>query len=289
MSIVVNESKLLISIESFVENVAERMHQPRNFYNNLIDLLIQFDEIYEFDFYYSAPIGAFIEMLLDMDEYLDDREQLLDRLNDLSFIDIQQIFKKHYRRHNRELRDHRSSESRNTKILVQRMKKISDRYSRILVVRVDLAYPLKYQDQIGIQEFSDDMNVLRTRLRDQDTIFRGLIEYAWALEQGEEKGYHCHLLLVYKGSERRNAYWLANQVGKLWLRITKDQGCHFNCHGTAYLKQFSDRKRLGIGMIHRNNPDEVNNMLDTVAYLVRPEKVAQHLRVKTKKCMRTFG
>jgi hypothetical protein len=42
-------------------------------------------------------------------------------------------------------------------------------------------------------------------------------------------------------------------------------------------------------MIHRNNPDEVNNMLDTVAYLVRPEKEAQHLRVKTKKRMRTFG
>ncbi|MCW8038508.1 YagK/YfjJ domain-containing protein [Acinetobacter entericus] len=289
MSIVVNESKLLISIERFVENVAERMHQPRNFYNNLIDLLIQFDEIYEFDFYYSDSIGAFIELLLDMDEYLDDREQLLYRLTDLSFIEIQQSFKKHYRRHNRELRDHRSSESRNTKILVQRMKKINDRYSRILVVRVDLAYPLKYQDQIGIQEFSDDMDVLRTRLRDQDTIFKGLIEYAWALEQGEKKGYHCHLLLVYKGSERRNAYWIADQVGKLWIDITDGLGCHFNCHTSEYLKQFLDRDRLGIGMIRRNNPDEVKNMLDTVAYLVRPEKDAQHLRVKTKKRMRTFG
>lgn len=152
-----------------------------------------------------------------------------------------------------------------------------------------MAYPLNFQDRVNIQTFNDDMRVLRRRLQNQDTIFKGLIEYAWALEQGEEKGYHCHLLLVYKGSERRNAYWLANQVGKLWLRITKDQGSYFNCHGTAYLKQFSDRKRLGIGMIHRNNPDEVKNMLDTVAYLVRPEKKAQHLRVKTKKCMRTFG
>lgn len=109
------------------------------------------------------------------------------------------------------------------------------------------------------------------------------------LEQGEEKGYHCHLLLVYRGSERRSAYSVADRVGKLWSTITEDQGCHFNCHTAAYLKQFSDRNRLGIGMIHRKNPDEVNNMLDTVAYLVRPEKENQHLRVKCRKRMRTFG
>lgn len=289
MSIVVSESKLLISIERFVENVVERKIQPRNFYNILKDLLIHLDQIYNVDFYYSASISALIEMLLDMDEYLDDRVQLLDRLKDLSFIEIQQSFKKYYRRHKRQLCVHHSSESRNTKILIQRMKEISDRYSRILVVRVDLAYPLKYQDQIGIQEFSDDMDVLRTRLRDQDTVFKGLVEYAWALEQGTDKGYHCHLLLVYRGSERRNAYWVADQVGKLWSDITDGFGCHFNCHTADYLKQFSDRNRLGIGMIHRKNLDEVNNMLNTVKYLVRPEKENQHLRVKCKKRMRSFG
>ncbi|WP_227518969.1 hypothetical protein [Acinetobacter sp. ANC 4973] len=97
------------------------------------------------------------------------------------------------------------------------------------------------------------------------------------------------MLLVYRGSERRSAYSVADRVGKLWSTITEDQGCHFNCHTAAYLKQFSDRNRLGIGMIHRKNPDEVNNMLDTVAYLVRPEKENQHLRVKCRKRMRTFG
>ncbi|WP_227518968.1 hypothetical protein [Acinetobacter sp. ANC 4973] len=179
MSNNLNESKVLIKIEYFVEDISIKKLQPRNFYNNLADLLIQFDEIYEADFYYSASIGAFIELLLDMNEYLYDREQLLDRLNDQSFIEIQQSFKKHYRRHKRQLRDHRYSESENTKNLVQRMNDISDKYSRILVVRVDLAYPLKYQDQVGIQEFSDDMKVLCTRLRDQDTIFKGLVKYAW--------------------------------------------------------------------------------------------------------------
>ena len=289
MSKSVNESKVLISIENFVEDIVNRNKKPRYFYEKLTDLMIEFDEVYHRDFYYSASIDAVIELLLDMNEYLGDRAQLLNRLFEISFLEIQDLFKKHYHRQRRQLRDHRYSESENTKNLVQRMNDISDKYSRILVVRVDLAYPLKYQDQVGIQEFSNDMKVLCTRLRDQDTVFDGLVEYAWALEQGESKGYHCHLLLVYRGSQRRNAYWLADQVGKLWDKITAGQGCHFNCHTTDYLKQFSDRNRLGIGMIHRKNREEVNNMLNTVKYLVRPEKEAQHLRVKCKKRMRTFG
>lgn len=266
-----------------------RKTKPRNFYDQLKKLLVQLDQIYNPDFHYVPAIDAMIELLLDLNEYLDDPQYLYKRLTEISFEEIQRDFKRHYRGHKRQLRDHRHSELKNTKTLVNRMQEISDRYSRILVVRVDLAYPLKSQDQIGILDFKDDMDVLRTRLRDQDTIFKGLIEYAWALEQGEDKGYHCHLLLVYKGRERRSAYSVAYRVGKLWREITEGLGCHFNCHASAYLKQFSDLNRLGIGMIHRKNLDEVNNMLNTVKYLVRPEKESQHLRVKTRKRMRTFG
>lgn len=289
MSNVVNESKILIDIEAFVEDILIRKRKPRNFYNRLTALLVQLSLVYKRDFYYVPAIDAMIELLLDLGAYLDDPQCLYERLTEISFEDIQHNFKWHYRRHKRQLRDHRYGESENTKTLVDRMQGISKKYSRILVVRVDLAYPLKYQDQIGIQEFSDDMKVLCTRLRDRDTVFDGLVEYAWALEQGESKGYHCHLLLVYKGSERCKAYWIADQVGKLWDKITDGQGCHFNCHTAAYIKEFSDRNRLGIGMIHRKDLDEVNNMLNTVKYLVRPEKEAQHLRVKTTKCMRTFA
>ena len=289
MTIAVNESKILIEIENFVENISITKRKPRNFYKQLSGLLVQFDQIYNPDYSYVPAIETVIELLLDLEGYQDDPECLYERLIKISFEDIQRDFKWHYRRHKRQLRDHRHSESENTKTLVGRMQEISDKYSRILVVRVDLAYPLKHQNQIGIQQFSDDMDVLRTRLRDQDTVFKGLIEYAWALEQGVDKGYHCHLLLVYKGRERRNAYSVANRVGKLWKDITEEQGCHFNCHTAAYLKQFTDRNRLGIGMIHRNSPDEVDNMLNTVTYLVRPEKESQHLRVKTRKRMHTFG
>ena len=168
----VNESKILIEIENFVENVSVTKRKPHNFYNQLTELLVQLNQIYNPDYSYVPAIEAMIELLLDLDEYLDDPECLYERLIRISFEDIQRDFKRHYRGQKRQLRDHRHSESENTKTLVDRMQEISDKYSRILVVRVDLAYPLKFQDQIGILDFKDDMDVLRTRLRDQDTVFK---------------------------------------------------------------------------------------------------------------------
>lgn len=285
----VSESRVLIKVEHFVDDIIVKRYKPRNFYSKLSQLLIDFDAIYNCNFHYSALIGAFIELLLDMEEYLYCQKQLLNRLSEISYADFQRDFKKHDRRYQRQLRDHRYSESQNSEQLVRRVEQVSQRYARILVVRVDLAYPFKHQHLVNIQKLDDDMRVLRRRIQDQDKIFKGLIESAWALEQGEEKGYHCHLLLVYKGHERCKAYGIADQVGKLWKLITGDLGCYFNCHDTEYLRQFSERNMLGIGMIHRNNHVEVNNMLNTVKYLVRPEKEYQYLRVKIRKRMRTFG
>jgi hypothetical protein len=44
------------------------------------------------------------------------------------------------------------------------------------------------------------MSVFIGYIQDGDKCFSDLEGYAWALEQGEEKGYHCHLLLIYNGA-----------------------------------------------------------------------------------------
>lgn len=289
MSNLLNESKVLIQVESISNKILTMNRQSKVFYSELKDLVIDFNEIYNPEFYYSASISPFIELLLDLQEYLHCPDLLLERLSEIQFKHLQQDFKKHKRLHRRQLRDHRYSESKNREQLIRRMERVSQRYARILVIRVDLAYALKSQDMVDIQRFNDDMHVLRTRIRDQDKMFRGLIEYAWALEQGIDKGYHCHLLLVYKGYERRKAYGIADQIGKLWKQITKDLGCYFNCHDTEYLREFSERNMLGIGMIYRNDSEQVRQMLRTVSYLVNPEKQDQYLRVKCSKRMRSFG
>ena len=130
---------------------------------------------------------------------------------------------------------------------------------------------------------------IRHRIKCLLVKFADLIEYAWALEQGQGKGYHCHLLLVYRGHEHHKPYGIVKAIGELWSDITANQGCYFNCHDPDYLQQFEDMDRLGIGMIYRDDPVQVKKMLQTVKYLVRPEKEDQHLRVKISKKMKTFG
>ena len=39
------------------------------------------------------------------------------------------------------------------------------------------------------------MKTLRNRISNQDGCFSDLQGYAWAVEQGEQRGYHSHLLL----------------------------------------------------------------------------------------------
>ena len=284
-----NESALLIEIENYILEICNRKSKPKDFYDDLSRLLIEFNEIYNSDYSYFGCIEAFVELLRELNICLGCQGELAQQLKNLSFKYIQCRFEYYVSRHKRKLRDHRYSENENTAQLVKRMRTVSQRYSRILVVRLDLAYKKKYHHSVDIADFDNDMRILRQRIHNQDGIFKGLIEYAWALEQGTEKGYHCHLLLVYKGHEHKNAYGIAERISEIWKKITFNQGCYFNCHSPEYLNQFEEQGTLGIGMIHRNNPDQVGNMLKAIQYLVRPEKEEQYLRVKVCKRMRTFG
>lgn len=293
----VNESRLLIEIERFVLNVAESQRQPGNFYRSLANLLMDFKTIYNDDFEYIWCIQAFIELMFDMTDYMGNKEatlrmeyaDLIERLEDIPFSELQQNFRRYVRKHHRQIRNFRDNEKQNNRQLKQRMQHVSDKYSRILVVRIDLAYLKTKHASINIEDFYLDIQKLRGFIGNRDRVFRGLIESAWALEQGEGKGYHCHLLLVYKGYEHQKGYGIAKRVGELWQRITHDKGCYFNCHDPEYLHSYEDKGTLGIGMIYRKDKQQVKNMLNTVSYLVRPEKEDQHLRVKCSKRMRTFG
>ena len=81
---------------------------------------------------------------------------------------------------------------------------------------------------------------------------------------------------------------MAIQVGQCWTEITESKGYVFTSNSTEYKERFNQKGILGIGMIHRNNPEQVKNAINAAMYLVNPEKENQHLRVKVQG-MRSFG
>lgn len=162
-------------------------------------------------------------------------------------------------------------------------------YCKSLIVRVDLKYKQEIKDSISITEVSSHVSKLLKRISDKDTCFKDLIGYAWALEQGGNNGgYHIHLLLIYKGSKHQRGWYFADAVGKLWSKITKERGCHFNLHDAEYRNGYIKNGTDGLDMLIRGDESKLQNVLRVGLYLTSQNKYEQRLRIK-KNRMKTFA
>ncbi|MCY6411847.1 inovirus-type Gp2 protein [Acinetobacter sp. VNH17] len=279
----INEASLLIEIERFVLSGMDSTRQPRSFYENFTDLLLDFHQVYNPDFSYSCLIDQFCNLLYDYDLKYETSSSLYNSLKQTSFRDWQRYFNRARADHLNEVRQHRYNERLNANKLEDRLRDLQREYSALLVVRVDLAYKVN----ADIKQVDDDLEKLLRRIN-RSVYGDDILLLVWALEQGERKGYHCHVALVFDERKRTSAWKIAKTIGEFWEDITGGDGSYFNCHDHRYLKQYEEKGVVGIGVIFSNVPYQANKMRSTLSYLARPEK-EQYLRVKSSKRMRTFG
>ncbi|XZW51134.1 YagK/YfjJ domain-containing protein [Acinetobacter baumannii] len=279
----INEASLLIEIESFIQTSLNATRQPRSFYETFTDLLLDFDQVYNPDFSYICLIDLFCSLLHDYDLQYETSSSLCKRLKRTTFKDWQAYFNRARADHLNELRQHRHNEKLNAAKLDNRLKEILKSYSAVLVVRVDLAYVVTPD----IEQVDNDLEILRKKIK-RSEYGKDVLLLVWALEQGERKGYHCHIALIFNERKRTSAWKIAKAIGELWKDITDDEGSYFNCHDRRYLKQYEELDTVGIGIIYSEVDYQVRRMRSTLSYLARPEK-EQYLRVKTTRKMRTFG
>lgn len=183
---------------------------------------------------------------------------------------------------------YRRCEKKNQESLHAYLTQLLNHYARLLFVRVDFSIQKKYQHEIDLEQFQDYLKIMSNRYSNQDGCFSDLQGHAWAIEEGFDKGLHCHTLLIYDGNKRQNDAYLGGLIQAYWSQLTKNKGYCFISNTRAYKQQFEEQGTLGIGMIHRDHKQEVKNALNTAQYLVNPEKELQHLRVRLPR-MRTFG
>lgn len=225
--------------------------------------------------------------------------EALQKLRQMGLVDSRQLTKQHLSDFQSYVRSQGSrvflndtffiaQERRNRLSLETYLKQLFNHYARLLLVRIDFAIKQEYQHEIGIAQFHAWINQMSNRYSNKDGCFSGLQGHAWAIEQGIDKGFHCHTLLIYDGSKHQNDYGLGLQVAQYWRQLTQDKGCCFISNDPNYKSQFEIRGTLGIGMIHRNNPIEVQNALNAALYLVNPEKDQQNLCLRIPR-RRAFG
>jgi len=136
----INEASLLIEIEKFVLSSLDSTRQPRSFYENLTNLLLDFHHVYSPDFSYTCLIELFCSLLHDYDLKYETSSSLYNRLKQTSFRDWQRYFNRARADHLNEMRQHRYNERLNANKLEDRLCELQRDYSALLVVRVDLAY-----------------------------------------------------------------------------------------------------------------------------------------------------
>ncbi|MFW2178459.1 MULTISPECIES: YagK/YfjJ domain-containing protein [unclassified Moraxella] len=230
---------------------------------------------------HAKTISVFIEWCLSI-------PQTIDRIGYINLENLRQFVMPYREEIVKENIKLQRQEVNNRLSLTSYIDSLICHYARLLFIRIDLSYKTSYPISINIDDFYAHFSLLKQRISNGDTCFKNLQGYAWALEQGVEGGYHCHLLLIYDGAKHQNDYYLAQSVGEAWTQITSQTGKFFNCNTTEHKQYFQNTGRLGIGMIHRQNSLEVKNALDTASYLVNPEKTEQFLMVRPNG-MRTFG
>lgn len=151
-----------------------------------------------------------------------------------------------------------------------------DRYSRTLIIRINLYYYQTIQVRLRVEQVFDDLDRLIAE-RERNLIFDHLIGYICAVEHGEDRGYHMHAAFFFNGNEVWADVYKAQQIGELWERITRGQGYFHSCNHDKERYQDEEGDKLGIGMILRNDQKIRPRVYYAMRYLV---KDAQQLRLK---------
>lgn len=284
-----NFSQLLCQADRLVKYILHQRISISKVSIYLTELYLPILYNFDFELCYSETIKAFIGSGYIAAEGCLPENLVWDNSRTSNFINL---IHRNYKLAviNYEMQFQRQEQS-NRLSLQEYLSYLFNHYAKLLVVRVDLGYLKETVNQVDIYSFNNHLKTLRDLISNKKTCFEHLEGHAWAIEQGFDRGFHCHLLLIYQGNKRQKDTYLGQKVGEKWQAITGGLGSYFNCNDPAYKKKFTYNHQLGLGMVHRDS--QVNNVtaenaISTALYLADPSKSDQALKVRVQG-MRTFG
>lgn len=161
--------------------------------------------------------------------------------------------------------DRRYESSQRTVRIRELVTSLLTKHCKLLLVRFDLAYQ---QDQRWTK-LMDDLVSDREKffsLRDSHPRFHHLLGYAWAIEDGRQKGPHCHVLMIFNGSRLMADMKIAKNLKRIWDKdLLGGDGSAWNCNAGKF-KRYKD---IGIGMIMRSDVDAVAKAVYFATYLTK--------------------
>ncbi|WP_431221656.1 YagK/YfjJ domain-containing protein [Serratia sp. L9] len=170
---------------------------------------------------------------------------------------------------------------KNTRSAQRYVVRLFERYSRLLVVRVDISYGEHAKQTVTAQQTCADRERLFRNAK-ANRLFQHLVGYIWKCEFGNKKRYHYHMFFFFDGAQVRQDVTLAGLIGEYWKQnITDGRGCYYNCN--ARKEQYTE---LGIGMVSWNDSRMQQGLLRGVRYLTKAD---EWIRLALPENGRSFG
>ena len=165
--------------------------------------------------------------------------------------------------------------SKITKSVNRYLDQLHDQNSKLLVLRVDLAYTKEHSKAVGLADIKRDANHLLNNRRSNHTLFENQLGYVMKFEDAPDKGPHIHALFVYDGQQHCKDAHLADQIGRYWNEtITDGKGVYHNCN-----REKKRYDQCGIGMVDYSDTDKRAALAEKVVpYMLKSEQSIAGIR-----------
>ncbi|MBU5412451.1 hypothetical protein [Serratia ureilytica] len=125
------------------------------------------------------------------------------------------------------------------RILLTHQDALFDRYSKLLMLRVDFAYR---QDSLSFS-FADEHQLASemTYLMERCADIAGIVGSAWVMEYTERHRFHIHAAFYIDGQLHRKVWLFWEQIKHLWEIITEHEGYAHRCEPKPFYRVRGER------------------------------------------------
>ncbi|HDV8349164.1 inovirus-type Gp2 protein [Burkholderia vietnamiensis] len=162
--------------------------------------------------------------------------------------------------------------------------KVFENKSRQLVLMLHFGYQREHRSAMTFDEIQKHRKKFFNNCR-TNKLLRGIVDYIWKLEEGDESGLHLHVLIFYTADSCRDVY-IARQLGEYWNDIaTEGKGQYWNSNAH---KAFHEKYGHGVGTGEINWDDDAKReaLRENIRYMTKAD---QFLKMKYGEHSRLFG
>lgn len=161
--------------------------------------------------------------------------------------------------------------------------KVFENNSKLLVLMLHFGYLAQHRAKISIEENQKHRKKFFNNCR-SNSLLRGIVDYIWTLEEGDEAGVHLHMLIFYTADSCCNEY-IAKQIGEYWERVAEGKGQYWNSNAN---EAFHAKYGHGIatGEINWNDEAKRHALRENICYMTKAD---QFLKLKYSKQCHLFG